>query len=468
MEPTTPTPTPLPAPSKPLWRTSRGILIAAGAIVVATIGGWFIWKTLSTKPVAVTPPTPPIMIGDFRYVSACQALPLSAVEKIYGKLSATARFSEQGFTGSYSTKEVTDLEFIEASCTYETQNADNAALELAIDQYPSAAAAQAAWHEFASEADRFAVESLDRLDKDTTVSGQNAADVKDARALHNAIKDSSSKLQSSKTSNSGTFDGMITYLPTTARYIMLHANAVIIVGYGSDKYMPSDSSLYYGENLPSTAYVSQVAQAKRMLDVLLKNVASTTLNQQMSNPIISDGKTLNNMTLVDPCKVLTPSVYASAIGNKPSRKVLTSSYYRNIDAVRIVKGFNRNNSATCTYTEEQAVGDKTKADVVAFRITYHKNMDDAQYIFKDADRQEAAGSIAGTLHKPTTHADQSMIVTFTKSQTQPVGYARYKTAVIDMLVSTGLDKDPKHTTADDVFIKLINQTHDAFKADQPK
>jgi hypothetical protein len=312
------------------------------------------------------PVTETINIGDSRFMSPCQVLPLRSVEKTLGDLGAQAFISEVSLdepTTNFNSNS------IRASCTYHSRGDTVSTLSLETTQYTTVNEAK--------KLNRIFLKSSDQLDQTINEYKQLANNAKDntaAQKLVEKMQESKNKYQQYENAildeelEPLKHNGMILPDLFKSSYVILYNNVVYKL------------ALSYKNSPDVTA--QQLADIYDLYSTIIKNADRSSLSQRPAPTIIGDQNTVGKTKIIDSCTVLSPKIFQDLTGQAQNEPFERTTLPKNISKTRVNDKDGNSRvvaySNSCTRKSEAKGAEKDRTTSIRLSLSHAKDVQDAK------------------------------------------------------------------------------------------
>ncbi len=268
-------------------------------------------------------PTSEIKVGNYRYQSPCQVLPMASVQKIYGDFGDDAFYQESML--DINTNDTNHPQDTQCGYSYGFGNDPSIYLlshQYANDDYKSIATSS---HIFPEDLSQAMTDYNNKLG--------NTSDA-DAKALLATLNSSQKRYKSALEADvfddnvrkSLNLDGIIlpnTFLSSDGEYkfTAFYGNVVYELDYKAAK----------GFAKPSLERA--FARANRTFAVIAANAKNHSLDQSPAPTVFGDTNKRDGTTILEPCAVLTNDVFASLTGKTVNQPTSRQSTPRSVTKV---------------------------------------------------------------------------------------------------------------------------------------
>ncbi|MDB5170172.1 MAG: hypothetical protein JWN82_568 [Candidatus Saccharibacteria bacterium] len=339
LQPTTPVPLPPKTPSTRLIIS----IVAAVFIVLVTLAaiGFALVKKEVTKSTYGGPPgnfqnwlkpVAEIKIGDNRYVSPCRALPLSSVESAFGPLTGKSLIQEKSL--DYSVTESSSA--LQLSCNYNHVSGSGQDVNLSTEQYVDAndiKHIQTSLGSFEAEEVQKEISLYDKAMASTRSSNQGAKDfLTKLKQSFSNYKKYVGEYDEEKLTGLNVNDFILPISETLSganddfAFVGVHNNVVYTLGHTpTSRKGAEDLSRYSDKEL-----VNELISMKQATDAVAKNLQNAQLDQSPAPTILGPTNKFGSTTILEPCAVMTPAVYAKIIGQAQNSPVNRTTVNKDI------------------------------------------------------------------------------------------------------------------------------------------
>lgn len=357
-------------------------------------------------------PTKELQVGEFRYVSPCQALTVDSTTNIFGNFADDGFVSEDFADESYTTTNESDS--LKVACRYELKNDKYSAVNLEAEQFGDITQARKVFN--------FVVAKPDALKaKVDTIAAQQVSDT-DAKAFVTQLQDAATKYpeltkltyNTQELSRTNT-DGLV-FPRSTKGYVYFYQNTAYIL-----EISPKDRST------KDTDLTTEYAKAFKSIAA---NIKKTDLDQSPAPTVIGRNDVVTSATkVIEPCVILTREAFTSVTGS--TQDSFTSRTSLQYELKDIVQDKQRMVASQC---ERRSGRDaKTASNRITLTLRHASSVEGAVSWL-----QEGQGTTA-----LTTTADQSFILNPRFEGDYAVYYFRVGPYVADV--------DITQTTSDGTF-----------------
>jgi len=366
------------APTPPPKRLWPLLAVVAVLIIVLAVIGFVVLHKSDKKGDAASDqaktatfknqltPASEIRVGNFRYVSPCQALPLSAIKSIFNSVDGDTNVTEDALT--VSVPPATDALPAETRCDYSLAGGD---VTLYADQYLSKDDLSSP--EFVMVADATDIQNFITSTRKTA--GNNA----DAKALVAAMQKG---LATFKKAESASESGADT-IPSTNGVIAPDSasDGRVNFMYGNVKYGIEIASSDGDSQKLSAAQLGQVYKA---MQIVMKNAADKHLDQSPINTILGSSDKVSGIKVLEPCTLIDAATFQAATGRPENSPMERTTLPVNINKIRYSAKHTENpgeNSCTRNYD----VTDDESVDSSSFELDlyYPRSVDLAKQFVQD-------------------------------------------------------------------------------------
>jgi hypothetical protein len=327
-------------------------------------------------------PTSEIKIGDNRYESTCQVLPVSTViEAMYdGKPPANFAVGEEYYDGSPAQVQFTKPQ---TQCQY------GDAVNLSAEHYYEAADTKILASAIYSRGDEYIESKVAAYKKAVESSGDESlksfvAQIESSSQTFLKYKDEYSRKATADLDTST----LIIPIGTNAVEFNLFADNIIY-----QLTLPSKLRASAIAEAPAEQLLTQLKQAKKLTDAIRENSNNPKLSQSPAPTVLGDRAKLGDTYILEPCAVLSPQIMQSITGaNQANLIERRSVVYDLSEPVTARSGYAVFPSNDCTRNVSLPQGDKTVKTIVKLDIEHapdaaalDKKLTDAKFTALDAD-----------------------------------------------------------------------------------
>lgn len=297
--------------------------VIAGAIAVAVIMAavtFLAFLNFKKAPGDSLAPKDTINVVDVAYKEPCRLLPESSVSDIFGELSPTSYLNENYIDRTVSPEDIKKLpsQTIDSTCTYVFNDKQNSTVSLAIDYYPTTAAAADSWKSSIDLGDGTYEKQLADFEaslNQAEASGKsNESFSKASRDLIAFMKET---LPRAKREGATSVDGLnksILFNKDRGTFISLYKNSLITMKYefGSENVFDKD------RQISPTELTSVLGRVQKSFDVINQNLDDKDITQAPSPTLRNGTKSQVGKTkILEPCEILDSKTFET-IFKKPS------------------------------------------------------------------------------------------------------------------------------------------------------
>ena len=264
----------------------------------------------------VLEPTEAVQVGEFRFVDACQALDVAAVEAIFGKMGPRGDFRARSRT-ALPEVESDEANGADSECHYDLVDKSNQMVKVQLDQYTTTKAARESWLSELAVANGKLRAQLKQLQEDLGERSDqgDAGAAKDAEEMLTGMQDDLAALERE---NEGLtvlqIDGTpVIFRPSRSQFFAVQDNVMVQLNYT------------FG---PRNVYAPARQISPRELPAAQRKIgkALVTIEGNRSDPDLSQAPVSSNPSgmdmlgetpILEPCELLTPELFAEVIGDGP-------------------------------------------------------------------------------------------------------------------------------------------------------
>lgn len=379
-------------------------------------------------------PTKELKVGEYRYVSACQALSLEDITEQFGELGDAGYISEEFIDESYSNpKKYLGLK---ASCQYVFSNGKQRDVSLYSEQFVDSIEIKKVYDRVAIQPDKV-IAQINELQAGNDAQAKQFVDrLKSSSDKYAGLDRLRYKIEELKLAN---VDGLV--LPNAVgSYVLFMDNGVYEFKIAADKSQKNSAG--------------QLAAYNKLLQRLETNLKNKNLDQSPAPTIIGDSEVVGDSTkVIEACSVLTPGIFSTIAGAPQSdisrRKTLPKDLQLETIGERDGQKSLVNNS--CERNNDQSNSANGTDTTFNLTIRHAKSEQDA---IKWLSGDEATTPLQ-------TDADQSFILNPLYEGGQEVHYFRVGPYVVDIDIygttNNGTISSVKQRDATkEQYIKAIN------------
>lgn len=284
----------------------KKIAIAAGLAILGVIIGVIVFATsghdtTTTKPSANSPkfknlltPASEIKVGNSRYVSPCQVLPLASAAELFGVTNPGTQLTEDSLAVSRPQSDQSATNTYRTSCGYALTDKT---VHLYADQYADASELQHVSSVF--------LRSEDKQRATIAAIKKTAGNDVEAKELASTFEKSLDKLNKYKNEYD---DDKLKNVDFNGMMLPAYASNDVLLLYNNVVY-----SLDSGIKL-EIASVEQLAKIDKAFKIITRNAANQHLDQSPAPTILGNTDMIGKTKILEPCVVLSTSVFQAITG----------------------------------------------------------------------------------------------------------------------------------------------------------